>query len=98
MPLPNTRFSRAGGPRPGPATTESVETPACRVSLAAKTGQAPSLQSGLRVFREYLIQTFARGDYGQFRNLRNQPFHLAGLDFILGDAARLARSSIDHRR
>src|ERR1700687_4108275 len=51
----------------------------------------------LRVFRENLIQSLARGHYRQFRNLRNQPFHLARLDFILGDAAGFARSGIDHR-
>src|SRR4029077_18672610 len=63
----------------------------------AGNGMVIAGDSCLRVFREHLVQSLGRGYYWQFRNLRNQPFHLAGLNFILRDAAGFARSGIDHR-
>src|ERR1035438_4297353 len=51
----------------------------------------------LRVLEKHLVECLGGGHYWQFRNLRNQPFHLAGLDFILRYAAGFARSGIDHR-
>src|ERR1035438_9649701 len=57
----------------------------------------PRLQNRcLRVFRENLAQGFARSLDREFRQFRNQPFHLARLDFILRDAAWFARNSVNH--
>src|ERR1017187_9078184 len=52
----------------------------------------------LRVFREGFAQGLAGRLDRKFWQFWNQPFHFARLDFILRDAAGLARNRFDHGR
>jgi len=60
--------------------------------------QGLGLRRKLGVGLTALVKRFLSGFHRRFRCFRNDPFHFAGTDFILRDAARFTGTGFDYRR
>jgi hypothetical protein len=67
----------------------------CRLSEGR---QGLGLRGELSVGLPALIKRFLGGFDRRFRGFRNDPFHFAGPDFILRDAARFTGTGFNYRR
>jgi hypothetical protein len=67
----------------------------CRLSEGR---QGLGLRGELGVGLTALIQCFLGGFYRRLRCFGNDPFHFAGADLVLRDAARFTGTGFDYRR